>query len=197
MRQFFLAIAFLFSACCQGLSQTQTAFDLRGKTQTLHVYGSGPKGSIILSSGDLGWAGLVVHVAESLSSQGYRVIGFDSRTYLSSFTSKNSVLSPQDVPRDFKCLIDFVSREGQPETGSGWSLRGCRAFCACSDRTGDPAKHSRGARAGLAEPKRAGLAMAGLYHLAHKEGPQRTNLPGGEDHPWSCSGSPGRDSFHA
>jgi len=114
MRQFFLAIAFLSSTCCQGLSQTQTAFDLRGKTQTLHVYGSGTKGSIILSSGDLGWAGLVVHVAESLSSQGYRVIGFDSRTYLSSFTSKNSLLSPQDVPRDFKCLVDFMWREGQP-----------------------------------------------------------------------------------
>jgi hypothetical protein len=31
MRQFFLAIDFLFSACCQGLSQTQTAFDLRGR----------------------------------------------------------------------------------------------------------------------------------------------------------------------
>jgi hypothetical protein len=57
MRQSFLAIAFLFSACCQGLSQTQTAFDLRGKTQALHVYGLGPRGSIILSSGDLGWAG--------------------------------------------------------------------------------------------------------------------------------------------
>jgi hypothetical protein len=66
MRPFFLAIAFLFSLCCQGLSQTQTAFDLRG--QTPHVYGSGTKGSIILSGGDLGWAGLVVHVAESLSS---------------------------------------------------------------------------------------------------------------------------------
>ena len=42
----FLAIAFRFSACCQGLSQTQTAFDVRGKTQTLHVFSEIERGLI-------------------------------------------------------------------------------------------------------------------------------------------------------
>ena len=67
---------------------------------------------MILSSGDLGWAGLVTHVAEFLSGKGYFIVGFNSRAYLASFTTKTSALKPQDVPRDYKALIDFGTRDG-------------------------------------------------------------------------------------
>jgi hypothetical protein len=51
-----------------GCSQTSMNFQIRGKTQQLHLYGPINGDPVILSSGDLGWAGLVEHVAEFLSS---------------------------------------------------------------------------------------------------------------------------------
>ncbi len=97
----FIGIASAFS---------QDTIDLRGKPQELHL--SGRKGGtpIVLSSGDLGWAGLVVHVADYLSGQGYYVIGFNTRSYLASFTSKSSTLLPQDVPGDYRKLIEYANQ---------------------------------------------------------------------------------------
>jgi hypothetical protein len=94
----------------------QTMLNIRGKSQELHFYGAKGGPEIILSSGDLGWAGLVVHVAEFLSHQGYYVVGFNSREYLVSFTTKTGTLRPVDVPGDYKLLVDFAggSSSGKP-----------------------------------------------------------------------------------
>jgi hypothetical protein len=89
-------------------SQTSSHFDFRGKMQQLQLCGPENGQPIILSSGDLGWAGLVVHVAEFLSARGYRIVGLNSKEYLSSFTTRNSALNPADVPRDYKALIDGI-----------------------------------------------------------------------------------------
>jgi len=110
MRRLFCAIIFMSLGSSNGFPQAASILNLRGKTQTLRLYGSQGL-PIILSSGDLGWAGLVTQVAEALSAKGYHVFGFDSRLYLSSFTSKNSALSPQDVQQDFKSLVEFVQRQ--------------------------------------------------------------------------------------
>ena len=83
---------------------------LRGKAQELSIYGKQGNPAIILSSGDLGWAGLVTHVAEFYSRNGYQVIGFNSRAYLSSFTTRTGTLTPQDVPRDYVELIHYAKR---------------------------------------------------------------------------------------
>ncbi len=83
---------------------------LRGKAQELSIYGKQGNPAIILSSGDLGWAGLVTHVAEFFSRSGYLVIGFNSRAYLSSFTTKSGSLAPQDVPKDYLELINYAKR---------------------------------------------------------------------------------------
>lgn len=95
------------------ISQDRTTLTIRGKTQELFLYGTRGSIPVVLSSGDLGWAGLVTHVAEFLQSKGYFVVGVNSRTYLSSFTTKNSALNPQDVPQDYRVLIDFA-RQGHP-----------------------------------------------------------------------------------
>jgi hypothetical protein len=92
-------------------SSSQVALDIRGKSQQLQLYGKKGGNPIILSSGDLGWSGLVVHVAEFLASQGYSVIGFNSKSYLSGFTTKERGLSPQEVPDDYAVLIEYASRE--------------------------------------------------------------------------------------
>ncbi len=92
--------------------QNAGTITLRGRTQQLHMYGPVNGTPVILSSGDLGWAGLVVHVAEFLASSGYRVVGFDSKDYLSSFTAKGSTLDPRDVPPDYKYLIAYARQAG-------------------------------------------------------------------------------------
>jgi len=83
---------------------------IREKPQELSLYGKQGNPAIILSSGDLGWAGLVTHVAEFYSRNGYHVIGFNSRAYLSSFTTRSGTLTPQDVPRDYLELIHYAKR---------------------------------------------------------------------------------------
>jgi dienelactone hydrolase len=93
-----------------GLSQSQTGITIRGKLQQVALYGTRGNPPILLSSGDLGWAGLVAHVAEFLSNRGYFVVGVNSKAYLASFTTKTSALNPQDVPRDYQALIDFAGQ---------------------------------------------------------------------------------------
>jgi alpha-beta hydrolase superfamily lysophospholipase len=86
---------------------------IRGHKQTLHIYGSRDGDPVILSSGDGGWIHLAPHVAELLAQFGYRVIGFDSRAYLSSFTSDAGTLEPDDVIGDYATLIKYASRSGR------------------------------------------------------------------------------------
>jgi dienelactone hydrolase len=107
-----ILILFAFVASRPGFAESLSSITLRGNDQQLYLYGSRGGVPVILSSGDLGWAGLVTHVAEFLSNQGYFIVGFNSRAYLSSFTTKTSALKPQDVPRDYKVLIDFGARDG-------------------------------------------------------------------------------------
>jgi hypothetical protein len=101
----------MLTLLASGFSESQTEISIRGKSQRLYLYGNRGSPPVILSSGDLGWAGLVEHVAEFLSGRGYFIVGVNSKAYLSSFTTKTSALNPQDVPRDYQVLIDFT-RQG-------------------------------------------------------------------------------------
>jgi type IV secretory pathway VirJ component len=81
---------------------------LRGRPQTLRVYGAQGGPVAIVASGDGGWIHLGPDVAEYLSGKGWRVVGFDSKAYLSSFTSRQSTLGPADVAADFAVLADHA-----------------------------------------------------------------------------------------
>jgi hypothetical protein len=109
MKRFFLFWVWMFA--CTAFAADQDTIAIRGRIQELHLMGHRGSAPIILSSGDLGWAGLVVHVGEFLAGQGYYVIGFNTRAYLTSFTSRDSILSPQDVPADYSRLIEYA-RQG-------------------------------------------------------------------------------------
>ena len=85
---------------------------VRGRQQTLHVYGSARGTPVIVSSGDGGWIHLGPHVAELLAAHGYRVIGFDVRAYLESFTSGQTALRAEDEPNDYARLIQAATGEG-------------------------------------------------------------------------------------
>ena len=85
---------------------------IRGHKQTLHIYGSRTGDPVIVSSGDGGWIHLAPHVAELLAQFGYRVIGFDTRAYLSSFTSNTDMLHEDDVIDDYLTLITYAGQGG-------------------------------------------------------------------------------------
>src|SRR6185503_16317376 len=84
---------------------------LRGQPQLVHVYGERGAGDpVIVSSGDGGWIHLAPHVAEILAAQGYFVVGFNVKAYLSSFTSEGGALNIADVPGDYRALTDYAAR---------------------------------------------------------------------------------------
>ena len=89
-------------------SPTTETFAIRGRQETLHVYGARGGPAAVVASGDGGWEHLAPHIAEFLASSGYFVVGLDSKAYLSSFTKNGTTLSVADVPHDFAALVDHV-----------------------------------------------------------------------------------------
>lgn len=84
--------------------------DIRGHDLKVRLYGKPDGEPIVVSSGDGGWVHLAPSVAEQLSSRGFFVVGFDSKAYLESFTDGKKTLSQEDVPGDYRVLLDFASR---------------------------------------------------------------------------------------
>jgi uncharacterized protein len=86
------------------------SIDLRGHPQLLRLYGRRGAQPILLCSGDGGWIHLSPHTAQALADDGFFVVGFDVKSYLSSFTSGPATLLAEDEPADFRTLIDFTAR---------------------------------------------------------------------------------------
>lgn len=105
-----LAIGWVFVLSTPVWAQSTESVSIRGHAQTLHLYGSRGNPPVIVSSGDGGWIHLGPHVAETMSKKGYFVVGFDVKTYLSSFTSEATTLRLEDEPGDYKVLVDFAAR---------------------------------------------------------------------------------------
>lgn len=83
---------------------------VRGRAQTLHIYGTRGSGDpVIVSSGDGGWIHLASHTAEILAAAGFFVVGIDSREYLSKRSPDNSNGWVADVARDYRTIVDWVA----------------------------------------------------------------------------------------
>jgi len=113
-------------------------FPLRGRTLTLTVYrpAASPKGTVIMGSGDVGWVGLGVSMAEFLVANGYTVIGLNVRQYLAAFTAGKTHLSAADPPADYAALMALLKAQGvliQPVIVSGVSEGAALAVLAASD----------------------------------------------------------------
>jgi pimeloyl-ACP methyl ester carboxylesterase len=81
--------------------------------QSLMVYDPPPGGpkrpfQVIVTSGDIGWVGLPVDLAEHSRKLGFRTIGFNARAYLSSFTGKSEHLEQSEIPGDYQALVDWA-----------------------------------------------------------------------------------------
>jgi fermentation-respiration switch protein FrsA (DUF1100 family) len=110
-----LAFVTLYETTAAGgaIVRSTTRCDIRGRAQTLQVYGTPAPNLAIVSSGDGGWVHLGPHVADVLAAHGWYVVGFDAKAYLSSFTSSKGALSERDVQQDYAQLIDFVTPKDQ------------------------------------------------------------------------------------
>jgi dienelactone hydrolase len=55
-------------------------------------------------------------VARFLAGEGYFVVGFDAKAYLSAFTAGAGTLSAEDVPRDYAALVEYAAKgaHGRP-----------------------------------------------------------------------------------
>jgi pimeloyl-ACP methyl ester carboxylesterase len=110
-----LAVALVAASCslaASGAGRGAQTLAIRGQVQTLHTYGARGGVPVVVSSGDGGWIHLGPHIAEMLEAHGFFVVGFDVRGYLSGFTSAQSVLRPEDVPGDYRVLLDFAATGG-------------------------------------------------------------------------------------
>ncbi len=100
---------------------------IRGQQQNLYFFpaakvGSGSKGTVLFSPGDGGWRGFAISVAQHIAAAGYDTYGFDTRLYLSSFTTKENTLNPSDVMRDYGELIRLIQGKNRsPVLLVGWS----------------------------------------------------------------------------
>jgi type IV secretory pathway VirJ component len=121
----------------------QLNFPLRSQTLTLWIYrpSGTPKGTIVMSSGDVGWVGLAVSMSEFLSARGYVVIGVNSRQYLSAFTKGKQHLTVDDTPVDFGALRDLLAANNllfRPTILSGVSEGAAIAVLAASHERNHP-----------------------------------------------------------
>ena len=105
---FALALALATAAAADASSSPEKLdVSVRGQTLTLALYRpSGPPlGTLVIGSGDVGWVGLAVTVAEEFSGAGYTVVGVNVRQYLAAFTAGKSHLEAGDVPGDYRLLV--------------------------------------------------------------------------------------------
>ena len=91
-------------------AQSTDTISIRGKAQSLRLYGQRGNPPVIVSSGDGGWIHLGPHVAETLAKQGWFVVGVDVKAYLESFTSGSMTLSVGDEPRDYSALAAYAAK---------------------------------------------------------------------------------------
>jgi fermentation-respiration switch protein FrsA (DUF1100 family) len=105
-----LAVVAILSSAAIVSPQILEGLTIRGKSQTLRLYGQRGNAPVIVSSGDGGWIHLGPHVAEVLASHGFFVVGVDVKAYLESFTSGSTTLKPEEEPRDYAVLAAYAAK---------------------------------------------------------------------------------------
>jgi Lysophospholipase len=133
-----LALSVLAAVPVDATAGEKLDFVVRGRTLTLTIYrpAASPKGTIVMGSGDVGWVGLAVSLAEQLLDAGYLVVGLNVRQYLSLFTQGKQHLGVEDVRADFRELIDLLTRRQlryRPLVVSGVSEGAALAVLAAAD----------------------------------------------------------------
>jgi type IV secretory pathway VirJ component len=98
--------------CVATIAQADTSGSVRIRDHQIpvHLYGTRGGTPVVVSSGDGGWVHLGPQVATFLAEHGYFVVGFDAKAYLEAFTSGSTTLRTEDVPADYRTLLEYAAR---------------------------------------------------------------------------------------
>ena len=111
------ALILLGAICIVALAVPTVAFGdtrhvvLSSQTVSVRVQtapGTSPSAAVVVASGIDGWRGLASDVGERLSTDGYAVIGLDTRSYLIEATRRSGPLSPAAVAEDYLVVLRRV-----------------------------------------------------------------------------------------
>jgi alpha-beta hydrolase superfamily lysophospholipase len=106
-----LACIWMLVTAHAALASESIPMTLRGKSIAIELYrpaADPPKGTVLMASGDVGWVGLAVDLARSLSSQGYAVVGINSRQYLSVFVEGAAHLTTDQIVGDYAAIVAML-----------------------------------------------------------------------------------------
>ena len=143
-RQRFATLAIAALLCArpvEAATSMRVDVPVRGKTVAVTVYRPAglPKGTILMGSGDVGWVGLAVDLAETLADRGYLVAGINVRQYLGAFTSGKQHLTAGEPAADYRAICDVLAERhwlARPVIVSGVSEGAALAVLAAG-----PANH--------------------------------------------------------
>ncbi len=119
-------VAVALTSTSTAASPRKVNFPIRGVSQTFYVFDPDHRKpespAVILVSGDGGWHGFIIEIAQYLADRGHTVVGVDSKAYLESLC-KPKALEPAQVTGDFGSIAQFA----KAQSGSiaiilvGWS----------------------------------------------------------------------------
>ncbi len=119
-----VALAWL-ALTAQAAEPVRLTATVRGQRQDLYCYQGSPsvsRGPVLFLTGDGGWRGFAIDIAETAASWGYRVCGMDTKRYLESFTVGGRRLKESEAAGDVRAVAAQVAgRPGQKVTILGWS----------------------------------------------------------------------------
>ena len=104
----------------------KVTYALRGVDQTFYIFTPENRKSglpaVVLASGDGGWHGLIIDIAQYLVDRSYTVVGVDSKSYLESLCHPGA-LEPAQVTSDFGAIASFAKAQAGAKTIVlvGWS----------------------------------------------------------------------------
>lgn len=137
-----MVMAALAPSMATASAEQSVSVTVRGRNLTLEVYAprtnTPVKGTVVIASGDVGWVGLSVTLAEFLSDQGYLVAGINTRQYLAAFASGSAHLQVDQIPGDFDTFADALRKRGplpRPVVVSGVSEGAALAVAAAATPT--------------------------------------------------------------
>jgi dienelactone hydrolase len=138
-----LALSFWpgWAACAPAPGQNRVV--IRGKPQDVYYFpaasGKPRVGAVLFLPGDGGWRGFAVEMGKGIAAAGFDVYAWDTKVYLSSFTSPQGTLRETDVAEDAAAVARWATDGTQEKlTVSGWSEGAALAVLAA---TGPNATH--------------------------------------------------------
>jgi dienelactone hydrolase len=119
-------LALLLAQTALGAGPRKVSYAVRGVSQTFYLFDPQSRrpgaSAVIVVSGDGGWHGFIVEIAQYFADHGYPAIGVDAKEYLSTM-SKPKALEPAQVTGDFVTIARFAKEQSGAKSVvlAGWS----------------------------------------------------------------------------